>query len=295
MQLLQRFVGLFLSLLGFPAQRYICFRPYVLPVIVGLCLGITIHMMFVPFLEEGCDMSALRRVAARNSKIINSHSTIPSDKTSTTDDFEARIVKQAPTNISVDKNAVRPKVARPRYIASELGIKEKLFVAVLTSSNTVDKLGVAMDKTLTKHMTKVIFFSSEKPKQTPNGLPLVAFGDKHLELLPIHVLRYIKEHYADNYDFYLFISDRTYLRAERYFNLVEHISIIEDVYMGVPSPDRNFCSLEGGALLSLVRLSLIVSIMNTIMLELDFFHDVASYFFLMGLHGSSSNFKQIKV
>ncbi|KAL4221926.1 hypothetical protein ACF0H5_017978 [Mactra antiquata] len=262
MQLLQKFVGLFFGLLGFPAQRYICFRPYVLPVIVGLCLGITIHMMFVPFLEEGCDMSTLRRVAARNSKMINSHSTKPSQKPSTTDDFEARIVKHVPTNVSVDKNAVRPKVTRPRYIASELGMKEKLFVAVLTSSNTVDKLGVAMDKTLTKHMTKVIFFSSEKPKQTPSDFTFVAFGDRHHELLPVHVLRYIREHYADMYDFYLFISDRTYLRAERYFDLVEHISVREDVYMGVPGPDRNFCSLEGGALLSL-------SVLQQVMLKLD--------------------------
>lgn len=252
---LHRLWGFFLGMLGFPAQRYICFRPYVMPVVVGLCLGITIHMMFVPFLEEGCDMTALRRAAVRTSKEINVHSTKSLEKDGPdagSDDFEAHIVKQLPKNVSVDKDAARPKVSRPRYIATELGMKEKLFVAVLTSANSVDKLGVAMDKTLSKYITKVIFFSSEKPESIPTGVPLVAFGDRHTEMLPVHILRYINEHYADSFDFYLFISDRTYLRAEKYYELVQHISVKDDVYMGIPGIDRNFCALEGGTLLSYV-------------------------------------------
>lgn len=253
MKYLYQVWGAFLSILGFPAQRYICFRPYVMPVIVGLCLGITIHMMFAPFLEEGCDIEALKRAAVKRSQIGNTMSPRTKIKPSLdNDDFEARIIKQSPSNVTVDKNAARPKVTRPRYISTELEMKEKLFVSVLTSAHNVNKHGVAMDKTLSKYVTKVIFFSSEKPNIVPNGLPLVAFGDRHPDMLPIHILRYIKEHYAEAYDFYLFISDRTYLRTEKYFSLVEHISVKDDIYMGVPGLDRNFCSLEGGVLLSFV-------------------------------------------
>lgn len=254
--------GHFLGLLGFPAQRYICFRPYVMPVVVGLCLGITIHMMAAPFLEDGCDM---KRPAPRKSPIgiiKLPKTTQKSSLDNENDDFEAHIIKQVPKNTSVDKNAVRPKVPRSRYISTELGIKEKLFVSVLTSAHSIDKLGVAVDKTLSKYMTKVIFFSSEKPYVVPSGLPLVAFGDRHPEMLPVHILRYIKEHYAEAYDFYLFISDRTYLRAEKYYNLVEHISIKDDVFMGVPGYDRNFCALEGGILLS-------SSVMSQVFSKLD--------------------------
>lgn len=252
---INHFWSSFLGLLGFPAQRYICFRPYVMPVVVGLCLGITIHMMFAPFLEEGCDIEALKRAAVRKTQTLNIKASKSVDKSNPdfeNDDFEAHIVKQVSSNITVDKNAVRPKVTRSRYISTELGIKEKLFVAVLTSAHSVDKLGVAVDKTLSRHVTKVIFFSSEKPNVVPSGLPLVAFGDRHPELLPVHILRYIKEHYADTYDFYLFMSDRTYLRTEKYYSLVEHISVKDDVYMGMPGFDRNFCALEGGILLSSV-------------------------------------------
>lgn len=253
LELLQRSWGTFLGALGFPAQRYICFRPYVLPVIVGLCLGITIHMMSVPFLEEGCDTSALRQTGSNTGNAVNSQITKSNEQSNGdkgNDDFEARIIQPLPSNLTVDKEAVKLKVARPRHISVELGIREKLFVAVFTSASSVDKLGLAIDRTMTKHVTKALFFSSEKPRAIPNDLPIVAFSDKQLENFPIHVLRYIKEHYPNTFDFYLLISDRTYLRAEKYFNLVEHISVKEDVYMGVPGQDRNFCSLEGGVLLS---------------------------------------------
>ena len=259
LSIVQKVWGLFLGVLGFPAQRHICFRPYVLPVVVGLCLGITIHMMFAPFLEDGCDLSMMRGTSSFSTKSASNLATkdIPQ---SGNDDFEARIIKPLPNNTIVDKKAVRPKVVRPRYISTELGIREKLFVAVLTSSNSVNKLGVAVEKTLSKHVTKVIFFSNEKPKVVPNGLPMVAFGDTHPHLLPVHILRYIKEHYATSYDFFLFVSDRTYLRAEKFFDFVEFISVSEDVYMGVPGLDRNFCSTEGGVIISQVSISFIFKI-----------------------------------
>lgn len=254
---MQKLWGLFLGFLGFPAQRQICFRPYVLPVVVGLCLGITIHMMFAPFMEEGCDLSTILSSSSQNAKTATTFA--PRDKLPAgNDDFEARIIKPLPNSTNVDKKEARPKVARPRYVTTELGILEKLFVAVLTSSTSVNKLGVAVDKTVSKHMTKVIFFSSEKPKTFPNGLPMIVFGDSQQHLLPIHVLRYIKEHFANSYDFYLFMSDRTYLRAEKYFNFVEYTSVSEEVYMGVPALDRNFCALEGGVLLSQVMFSKLI-------------------------------------
>lgn len=252
LSIIQKVWGFFLGMLGFPAQRHICFRPYVLPVVVGLCLGITIHMMFAPFLEEGCELNMIRSsTSSKSMKSVNTHMTKDGIQTGN-DDFEARIIKPLPNNTNIDKKAARPKVVRPRYISTELGIREKLFVAVLTSSNSVNKLGIAVDKTVTKQMTKVIFFSNEKPKVVPAGLPMVSFGDTHTHLLPIHILRYIKEHYAASYDFFLFMSDRTYLRAEKFYKFVEYISVGEDTYMGVPGLDRNFCSMEGGVLLSQV-------------------------------------------
>ena len=242
------------GILGFPVQRYICFRPYVLPVVVGLCLGITIHMMLVPFLEESCDVSTLKQAAAikkRASSVpVKEVPTVVSDDS---EDFEAKIIQVQPSNTTVNKQATKPKLVRPRFISTELGIREKLFVAVFTSASTVDKLGLAVDKTLSKLTAKVIFFSSTKPAVIPNGLPMVTFSDRRPEQLPLHVLRYIAEHYAETFDFYMFVSDRSYIRGEKLFDMLEHISITTDVYMGVPSPDKSLCVIEGGIIISQVR------------------------------------------
>lgn len=240
-----------LEYFGFPIQRYICFRPYILPVVVGLCLGITVHMMLVPFLEEGCDVSALRQAAAMKRRSVK----LPTKESSAivsgdSEDFEARIIQVQPSNATVNKEAARPKLVRPRFISTELGIREKLFVAVFTSASTVDKLGVAIDKTLSKHVTKVIFFSSSKPLSIPTGLPMVTFNDQQPGSLPLHVLRYIAEHYADAFDYYMFLSERSYIRGEKLFDMIERISVTTDVYMGVPGPEKNFCAIEGGVIIS---------------------------------------------
>ena len=244
-----------LEFFGFPIQRYICFRPYILPVVVGLCLGITIHMMLVPFLEEGCDVSTLRQSAMKRRSVKVSTEKIPTTVADDSEDFEARIIQVQPSNATINKDAARPKVNRPRFISTELGIREKLFVAVLTSASSVDKLGVAMDKTLSKHVTKVIFFTSSKLVTIPNGLPIVTFNNQHQGLLPLNVLKYIAEHYAETFDYYMFVSDRSYIRGEKLFDMIEHISITTDVYMGVPGPEKNYCGIEGGVIISQVHVS----------------------------------------
>ena len=243
-----------LDFFGCPIQRYICFRPYILPVVVGLCLGITIHMMLVPFLEEGCDVSTLRQAAMKRRSVKMSTEKMPTTVADDSDDFEARIIQVQPSNATVDKDAARPKVNRPRFISTELGIREKLFVAVLTSASSVDKLGVAIDKTLSKHVTKVIFFSNSKVVAIPNGLPIVAFDDQRPGLLPLNILKYIAEHYAETFDYYMFVSDRSYIRGEKFFDMIEHISVTTDVYMGVPGPEKNYCGIEGGVIISQVNL-----------------------------------------
>jgi hypothetical protein len=39
------------------------------------------------------------------------------------------------------------------------------------------------------------------------------------------ILQYLAEHYLDNYDWFYVVPDRTYVRGEKLFDLVSHISI----------------------------------------------------------------------
>ncbi|ESP02248.1 hypothetical protein LOTGIDRAFT_138772 [Lottia gigantea] len=178
--------------------------------------------------------------------------------------FEPRIRTQ--NNHIEPKGGPVKKLIRPRYASTELGIRERLFIGVITSKNTIDTLGVAINKTVHQHATKIVFFMEEKGQTLPPGMSVVSFSDKYPHLVPIHVLKYVSEHYPETYDYYLFVSDRAYIRGEKLADLINHISVSQHVYMGFPQAlngaSGNYCPLEGGVLLS-------QSILSRILNELD--------------------------
>lgn len=158
---------------------------------------------------------------------------------------------------------------RPWDAAEELGIKEKLFVAVLTSSNTVNTLGKAIVKTLSYHVSDVTVFLNDNPDIETDDIPLVVFEDRQPGLLPIQTLEYIKENLTTEFDFYLFLTDTTYLRAAKYLHLVQHISVKDDIYVGLPDIDINFCALEAGILMSYSVISQVFSKLDWCKSNLD--------------------------
>ncbi|EFX68349.1 hypothetical protein DAPPUDRAFT_260261 [Daphnia pulex] len=68
---------------------------------------------------------------------------------------------------------------RPRYLSTELGIKEKNFVAVLSSIKQISTLGLAMNKTLAHHVNRLAFFVEVvgNDKLDVKTLPIVGFKD----------------------------------------------------------------------------------------------------------------------
>ena len=73
------------------------------------------------------------------------------------DDYDP-IIKVHPKQEQTPNGGKTKKILRPRYASTELGIKEKLFIGVLTSRDTIDSLGVAVNKTLTHYVPKLVFF-----------------------------------------------------------------------------------------------------------------------------------------
>ncbi|XP_060565035.1 chondroitin sulfate glucuronyltransferase-like [Ruditapes philippinarum] len=257
------------SSFGFSRFHFRVYRKFyissVAPVVVGVCLGITIHMLIM---EMGCNSKdngltaeeiTQRSLNIKTVKKIRKRSvdaTIPEDENL---DFVARIINLSTLNISVNLNVTRKKFYRPHTIKDELHWKEKLFVAVLTSPSTIEKLGVAFEKTTARHFPEVIFFSSGKIKSELKGLKIVAFEDTNPEMLPILVLTYIKKNLPEAYDFYLFVTDRTYLRAQKYHDFLKYMSITEDVYSGNLAQDGDFCTLHSGILISYSIISKVLS------------------------------------
>ncbi|XP_050418344.1 chondroitin sulfate synthase 2 [Patella vulgata] len=232
-----------------------------MPAIIGISLGIAMSMMYAPFSENSCETFVANHDPQ---ELVNKREQKSIQGVEDSMKFEPKLRLQQ-ENVAPQRSPTK-KLIRPRYASTELGIRERLFVAVMTSKTTIDTLGVAFNKTVQHHVTKMVFFMEEKGQTLPAGMSVVSFSDKYPHLVPIHVLKYISEHYPETFDYYMFVSDRAYLRGEKLIDLVNHISVSQHVYMGFPQIMKDgsgtYCPLEGGIILS-------QSILSRVLAELD--------------------------
>ena len=105
------------------------------------------------------------------------------------------------------------KVARPRYIADELGIREKVLVAVLTEPNHLNTFGLFLNQSLQDHVNRLLFFVDNDVQDFPKGMQVVAIHDKRNYLKPFYVLKYLAEKMIKLYDWFVLIPDKTFVRG----------------------------------------------------------------------------------
>lgn len=175
-------------------------------------------------------------------------------------------------------------VMRPRYYSSELGIREKIFIGVMTSQENINSFATAFNRTTAHLVNKIKFFINADSVKTNYQLKnIVGFTDTQESRRPFHVIKYIADNYVDDYDYFLLVPDNVYVDARKLNSLLYHMSITFDLYMSgtrvdgrggngdVPQAsddnnaenesndsnaaggglsDRNYCSLEAGILLS---------------------------------------------
>lgn len=165
------------------------------------------------------------------------------------DEYEPKIN----TNNKPQQAQKVPKaLIRPRYYSTELGIREKLFVGVITSQQYLYSKDIAINKTIAHIVDKVRYFISIPEGTKPNvSLPgIVGFTDTRSILKPFHTMKYIIDNYLENYDYYFLIKDISYVNAKKLMEFVKKISVSQNVYAGVPGDIENYCSLDSGILLS---------------------------------------------
>ncbi|XP_036318261.1 chondroitin sulfate synthase 2 [Rhagoletis pomonella] len=174
-------------------------------------------------------------------------------------------------------------VNRPRYYSSELGIREKIFIGVMTSQDNINTLATAINRTTAHLVNKIKFFINADNVKTNYKLKnIVGFTDTRESLRPFHVIKYIADNYLDDYDYFLIMPDTVYVDARKLKAMLYHISITFDLYMGArlelssiaqdgddnvyaaagraansngvddlgSQSDRNYCDLNAGILLS---------------------------------------------
>lgn len=181
------------------------------------------------------------------------------------DDFEPRLnlINKPMTAKKTVKNIIRP-----RYYSSELGIREKLFVGVMTNQENINTLATAFNRTTAHLVDKIKFFinAADNVRSNFQLKNIVGFTDARDHLKPFHVLKYIADNYLDDYDFFLLTTDTAYVNVRQLIQQLNHISISFDVYIGkardasdiidsderqrMTDSDREYCDLESGIVLS---------------------------------------------
>lgn len=205
--------------------------------IAGLCVGVTLSL-FLSSLENTCG----------GSSAIIQGSDFAEDYV---DEYEPRInLAGKPQKAKKTPQAL----VRPRYYSTELGIREKLFVAVLSSQETINSRGVAFNKTVAHLVDKVMYFIDAPGPQKLNlsMSGIVGFTDTRKLLKPFHVLKYVADNYLDEYDFFFIVKDSTYVKARTLYEVAQGISVSQEVHSGSEKEDDHtaFCTLDAGLLLS---------------------------------------------
>ncbi|XP_027394361.1 chondroitin sulfate glucuronyltransferase isoform X2 [Bos indicus] len=195
-----------------------------LPLILGLSLGCSLSLLRVSWIQgEGDDPCVEAVGKAGGPQSLDSRTQLDQSD----EDFKPRIVPYYR-----DPNKPYKKVLRTRYIQTELGSRERLLVAVLTSRATLSTLAVAVNRTVAHHFPRLLYFTGQRGARTPAGMQVVSHGDERPAWLMSETLRHLHTHFGADYDWFFIMQDDTYVQAPRLAALAGHLSINQDLYLG---------------------------------------------------------------
>ncbi|XP_050729542.1 chondroitin sulfate synthase 2-like [Eriocheir sinensis] len=217
-------------------------------VIIGLCIGIALSLILTPYLEEDCTGGG-KSLGSRVGNLRDLRSSGPAED----GDYEPRLVLKNYSKEELSKSSKPEKLLRPRYYATELGIREKLLVAVVSSKETISSYGISVNRTLSHFVDKLIFFiDGIGTKKLGLNVPIVGFKDEKPLIKVFRILSYLNENYLNEFDYFFLVTDRTYVHGRRLVRMVQRLSISQAVHMGqlLDHPDSLYCSLDAGILLS---------------------------------------------
>ncbi|KAG5261986.1 hypothetical protein AALO_G00290820 [Alosa alosa] len=232
------------------------------PVIVGISLGFTLSLLSVTWVDESCESDGIAASedillgqpgSLKGARKPSSISTSTTENGDAEEDFEPRIVPYTkPAQPGQPK-----KVFRAKYASTELGIRERLFVGVLTSKATLNSLGVAVNRTLSHHLDgRLAFFTGGRNRKVPHGMLVITHGDERPVVGMFQTVSFLLEHHVDDFDWFYLVQDDVYTQPDRLKALVDHLSMGRELYMGRPEEfiggegQSRFCSGKVGYLLS---------------------------------------------
>ncbi|XP_009951267.1 PREDICTED: chondroitin sulfate synthase 2 [Leptosomus discolor] len=113
-------------------------------------------------------------------------------------------------------------------------MRQRLFVGVLTTKSTLNTLGVAVNRTLAHRLERLVYFTGTRGRKVPHGMSVVTHSDERPIWNMYQTVRYLLDHYVNDFDWFFLVQDDTYTEAHRISRLVSHLSIDTHLYLGRP-------------------------------------------------------------
>ena len=131
---------------------------------------------------------------------------------------------------------------RYRKLSNELAPRKLLFVGVVTAVKYLDTRATAIYNTWGRELSDLYFFASQ-PDDKNLGLPIITLpGINDTQYPPqrkvYHMLKYMHDHYIDQFDFFMRSDDDVYVKTDQLLELLQGINPAQDIYMGCPGFGR---------------------------------------------------------
>lgn len=159
------------------------------------------------------------------------------------------IVKANSTRSPVTKK-ITNKIVRPRYYSTELGLRQKLFIGVITSEEKLNTQALHINQTVAHLAEKLKFFitTQHKLKTKHNLTGVIGFTDTRQKYRPFQIIKYLGDTFVNDYDYYYLMYDYNYLNVRQFREQIKQISISYNVYMGTSVEDGSYCDLGRNSL-----------------------------------------------
>ena len=190
----------------------------------------------------------------------------PDEQEQKTDEEISNDIKELPVPVTYgDRNLQRRNMQNLHTdneapiikLTDELATRKSLLIAVITSVQQLMSQTIAIHGTWAKEEKNVVYFVGDVKNMPhlPHGMEvkqLEGIDDKQatLEMKEMAVFKYIVNHYSEEVDWYLVITDDTYVKPKDLRQKLEILNPSLNVYMGNRQDSSLLCNPSTGVLYS---------------------------------------------
>lgn len=215
-------------------------------VLMGLSLGFSLNMLLSSLLSNQCNSFSIDTgMTSGNPEQLEEHY-----------ELHYKSKSELENEAVLSNDLKKHRIVRPRFLSSELGLKEKLVIGVLTSTNTLETFGTAINKTMfiPNVKSRIMFFMNGVVKEPSNKMHLVMFSQVETHMTPFFMLKYLADNYLQSHNWFYIFPDTTFVNRERVEELVDQISVGGNIIIGSNRGKENkMCDFDAGILLSQVN------------------------------------------